>query len=87
MPYINPNARKYFDDVVLDMPLKGMTTGELNYLFTRILVRWVRERKVTYDVLSDAIKTLECCKLEFYRRLMADYEDQKCAINGDCYDQ
>jgi hypothetical protein len=85
MPYINQQARKYFDDIVAEMPLKQMTSGELNYLFTRVLVTWVKERKISYDVLSDAIKTLECCKLEFYERVLRPYEDAKCGENGDCY--
>lgn len=35
--------------------------------------------------LADVLGTLECVKLEFYRRVVAPYEDKKCAENGDAY--
>ena len=39
--------------------------------------------QISYDVLSDAIKVLECTKLEFYRRVIAPYETAKQEENGD----
>ena len=54
--------------------------GELNYIITRIL-------KETYPLryfnLNRAVGVLECCKLEFYRRVAAPYEDTKIEQNGD----
>lgn len=35
--------------------------------------------------LADVLGTIECVKLEFYRRVVAPYEDQKCEQNGDAY--
>lgn len=37
------------------------------------------------DPEGDALGALECCKLEFYRRVAAPYEDSKIKSNGDCY--
>lgn len=39
----------------------------------------------TYKDLNDAIGALEACKLEFYRRVIVPYEDQKIKSNGDVY--
>jgi len=41
---------------------------------------------VKYATLNTVIGVLECAKLELYRRVVADYEDQKCEENGDVYD-
>ncbi len=38
-----------------------------------------------YATIVEAIGALECAKLELYRRLAADYEDQKCKQNGDVF--
>jgi hypothetical protein len=33
----------------------------------------------------EAVGAIECCKLEFYRRVAAPYEDRKIKTNGDVY--
>lgn len=34
---------------------------------------------------ADIQGALECCKLEFYRRVAVPYEDRKIKLNGDVY--
>lgn len=34
---------------------------------------------------DDVAGALECCKLEFYRRVAVPYEEAKIKLNGDCY--
>jgi hypothetical protein len=59
--------------------------GELNYVFTEIALRYIRDFGLNYAHVNDVIGALECAKLEFYRRLAAPYEDKKIAENGDVY--
>jgi len=85
MPYIPESKRKYFD--VLFHPESDLThPGSLNYVFTSFIKAYI-ERKggPSYTVYNEVIGVLECCKLEFYRRLVADYEDLKIKENGDVY--
>lgn len=36
-----------------------------------------------FEVKSNALKVLESAKLEYYRRIMIPYEDEKIRTNGD----
>lgn len=84
MPYINAASRAKFAD---DPPLKNLpnNAGELNYLITCMLIDYVNNHGKSYAVINEAVGALECAKLEFYRRLVAPYEDKKIADNGDVY--
>jgi len=54
--------------------------GELNYVITRILKE---SYPLRYFNLNRAMGVLECAKLEFYRRVVAPYEDIKIKESGD----
>ena len=56
--------------------------GELNYLFTRIALDYFK-RNHNYAGINDIVGALEGCKLEFYRRYVCHYEEEKIAENGD----
>lgn len=62
-----------------------ISPGELNYAMTKMLDAWLAYQGVSYRALNTAIGVLECVKLELYRRVAADYEDEKCAVHGDVY--
>lgn len=81
MPYIEPQAREVIDKWLEQYP--GVTDwGEINYAVTRLLLRTCPMRYSQYQAI---IGLLECCKLEMYRRAVADYEDEKCDENGDVF--
>lgn len=62
------------------------TTGQLNYQITEVIVKYLHNHpKITYGVMNDIIGALESAKLEFYRRVVAPYENTKCEENGDVY--
>lgn len=62
------------------------TPGELNYELSKTVWKWIQRRGgASYSNLNAAIGVLECCKQELYRRVVAPYEDTKCALNGDVY--
>ncbi|MGD2200843.1 MAG: hypothetical protein PVJ38_04315 [Candidatus Bathyarchaeota archaeon] len=86
MPYIKMEDRPKYEESLNELieTLKEQSVdhidGELNYIITRILKEVYPLR---YFNLNRAIGVLECCKLEFYRRVAAPYEDTKIELNGD----
>ena len=58
--------------------------GELNYAITQLILDYLAGRQ-SYDLCNEVIGVLECAKLELYRRMVAPYENKKCAENGDVY--
>lgn len=81
MPYITQKRRE--DLVVSGHDMES--AGELNFILTRILNRYIEQKELSYQTINDIVGALEGCKLEFYRRIAAPYEDQKRFDNGDCY--
>lgn len=84
MPYIRQAKRDKYDGAI-DVLLTTLSTtdaepGELNYVITR-LVSETCERN--YGGINAAVGVLECAKIELYRRLAAEYEDEKVIANGD----
>ena len=86
MPYISQRSRRSLDPTIDAIPVRGATAGELNYIITRILLRWLREGFAGYAERALAVGILETAKLEFYRRSLGPFEDTKREINGDVYD-
>lgn len=83
MPYIADDKRKEFD--FQGNYTHPRTAGELNYLITMMVDRYVKEKGINYQSYNDAIGALEGCKLELYRRRVSPYEDEKILQNGDVY--
>ena len=90
MPYIEQERRKELD---LD-PWDARTPGELNYVITIIVSRYIycklhcygkQTDKLNYALLNEVVGVLESTKLEFYRRMVMPYETEKEKINGDVY--
>jgi len=90
MPYIKQEKREPFDPIIdqlivelvnaeSDDELNNME-GNLNYIITRLLKRVYSSP--SYSEINDAMGMLESCKLEYYRKVAAPYEDQKEFENG-----
>ena len=84
MPYIQPTSRPRFDHGIEELAANINTPGELNYVISRLLVKLYDEH-TSYDMINTLIGVLECAKLEFYRRVAAQYEQAKMLANGDVY--
>lgn len=88
MPYINEEIRKVWMNMGLEELLNYMKRstppGDLNYIITMILSKALGENP-NYARFNEIIGVLECCKLEMYRRKIAEYENQKIKENGDVY--
>ena len=84
MPYITPEQR---ERIANEMRLPNIATeGSLNYVLTKVIKRYLDGRPhVRYVDYNAVVGALECCKLELYRRLIAEHEDRAMAVNGDVY--
>lgn len=82
MPYVHPKVRAQLDAGALPG-----SSGELNYVITRIADGYIRRMygAVNYEGVNEVVGVLECAKLELYRRVAAPYEDTKRQDNGDVY--
>lgn len=86
MPYIKSIDRKILDPLIEALADQISVGGELNYAITQLCLGFLARRGLpNYRILSEVIGHLESAKLEFYRRAVAPYEDQKIAENGDVY--
>jgi len=79
MPYIKKEDR-------YGSTLQPSTVGELTFALTIRALEYIETLGTSFQVLSEAVSALECAKLELYRRMVAPYEDKKCAENGDVYE-
>lgn len=77
MPYISRLER--------DIMISPKSAGELNYRLTMTLLQYIKNQGESYKNYNDIIGALECCKMEFYRRMIAKYEDFKMLENGDVF--
>lgn len=92
MPYIPRTDRPIYDESIsrlaesLRLQPETKRKGHANYVITQILrLAWGVEEpsNESYSSYADLIGTLECAKLELYRRWVAPYEDRAIESNGD----
>lgn len=81
MPYISQDCR----EILADRELIPYLEGELNYCITRLCQMFLERRGTNYTSLNSIVGVLECAKLEFYRRAVVVYEEEKIKENGDVY--
>lgn len=86
MPYISQKTREEFRKVgeTGHNPIT-LTAGELNYELTLKIVKYLKVNGTSYKTMNDIVGALESCKLEFFRRVVAPYENYKIEENGDVY--
>jgi hypothetical protein len=88
MPYIKEESRKGYNDLV-DQIVKILSkddfvngAGDINYVITRLIWK-VFESDKCYNMANSLTGVLSCVQAEFYRRIVAPYEDKKKEENGD----
>lgn len=81
MPYITEERRS---DLMHNPEAFPRNSGELNFLLTQVILEYLPEAP-HYSDYNEVIGVLECMKQEFYRRVVATYEDKKCEENGEVY--
>ena len=83
MPYIEQKDRDDIDPIIEPILNTSLSSGELNYVITRLCQQYLANHKPNYSTMNNIVGILECAKQEFYRRIAAPYEDLKITINGD----
>lgn len=75
MPYLKPKQRS-------KSSLKE--AGDLNFRIHELIEIYLSSKgAIKYEEYNSVIGVLESVKLEFYRRAVAAYEDNKIVDNGD----
>lgn len=86
MPYISQSQRESNATAGRNGQQPYMANpGELNYELTLKIKVYLEDHGLSYHTLNDIIGALEGAKMEFYRRVVAPYEDTKIKMNGDVY--
>ena len=86
MPYLAEAVKHKFENITCQIVMSVLSKpGELNYLFTRLIQRYIKCQGESYTTYNDVIGALEACKLELYRRRVSWYEELKITENGDVY--
>ncbi len=84
MPYIETSERPQYEKEIraLEKKLHDKPVGHINYVFSRII--WgLFNKKAGYTFGNALMGMLRCVALEFYRRKLAEYENEKITENGD----
>lgn len=87
MPYIkhDDQTRLFPVENALTEEVTIETPGELNYLVTLCVLRYMETHKLNYQTVNDIMGALDGASKEFYRRVAIPYEDRKISDNGDVY--
>ena len=89
MPYLPPNEQTRLSPMIATACselLRQPNPGALNYFITRLCLAYLCDlQNAKYATRAEVIGALECAKLEFARRALADYETRKAKQNGDLY--
>lgn len=90
VPYTKQERRANLDSharrVAEDLHFMGDEQGDLNYFITRVGVHLLALQGMGYSTASHIRAAFDDASAEWYRRVMAPYEDEKCEENGDVYD-
>ena len=81
MPYLTEDRKKQ----LLEWGYQAENGGDLNFLFSNIIRNYIWFHGSNYQRINDVVGALEGAKLEFYRRIVTPYEDNKIEENGDVF--
>jgi len=82
MPYISPESREKFITSCDALAELIEAKGELNFVVSRILHMVVQKKGMSYTNASEFMGALTDAAMEFYRQVLAPYEDRKKKENG-----
>jgi len=84
MPYIPQDKRGKFNTYLNSIARQFEEKGELTYTIYYLMLKWLEmQEKQNYCARSDTRASAQDAVDEFYRRMMADYEDKAIKRNGD----
>jgi hypothetical protein len=80
MPYITKEAREELYD------RDPENAGELQYLIAMMMSDYISDKdQYDYQTLNDVMGALAGAQQEFYRKIVAPYEEKKELLNGSVY--
>ena len=82
MPYIKPEQRANYDEVLVKMP-EIKTKGELEYCIYKLMLQYVHYREKNYSNLHDCCYAATHCADEFRGMYLDKREDAAREVNGD----
>ena len=90
MPYIKQDKRNRIDecvisllDTVIEVDYSGdIHPGVLNYTISKFLHEYIKFKGLCYAEVNKIAGVLSCVDKEFYRTVVAPYEDKKRMENG-----
>jgi len=84
MPYIKKEDRTRIvnngDTIHSD---RIQTSGEIQYAIAVMLKSYLKRKGLNYQNCNDIMGALAGAQMEFYRRVVGPYEDEKIESNGD----
>jgi hypothetical protein len=89
MPYITKDRRQVLKEgckQLVDTVEEHMQgPGELNFVFSLLARVYLEKFGKNYSTMNEIIGVFTSAKDEFYRRVVAPYEEDKITENGDVY--
>ena len=80
MPYISKEAREELFD------RDPENAGEIQYLIAAMVSDYLKDKgEYSYNTLNEVMGALSGAQQEFYRKVVAPYEDKKEIVNGHVY--
>jgi hypothetical protein len=86
MPYIKGAIRREdLDPHWMAGTVHAETEGELNFQITRLMIVYLQDHGLSYATLNDISGAVNNAYMEFYRRVVVPFEEEKIKANGDVF--
>ncbi len=85
MPYIKQDKRSEINAINIGNFVPE-NAGELQFVIAHMINNYHLKHGLSYQKCNDLMGGLAGAQMEYYRQVVAPYEDEKMAENGDCYD-
>jgi len=82
MPYIKQEKRVRIDPIIEDLSQYLSEEGDFNYAITKLMHKYIQLKGLRYQHCNAIVGVVECAKQEFYRKVVAPYEEEKIQENG-----
>ena len=83
MSYILKDHREAFDEPIANIGKDIRSVEELHYCITSLIHNYTNNRIMRYGMLNECLGVLDAVSREYYRKVVAPYEDKKIEENGD----
>jgi len=85
MPYVLRERREAMENGLKLLDHTVETPGDLNYAVCMLMESLAQRTGGNYAAQNAVLGAVEAAKMEYYRRVVAPYEDDKAWENGDVF--